>query len=158
MSVGISGGGGLMTLEPFSKEISTSTPVSGVLYTALSITGKGELSSAIGYHGGATGKIKVTIDGAVVHFTSNNGPDTVCGVSCDTTVQPNSANTISVKQPLNTIFKILPTIQTHPYTTGNTGFIILSNPLPFESSLLIEVSCNTSATSTLCTVKGGVYE
>lgn len=143
--------------EPFSQMINLTPTTLNTWQTILSKTGSGILDAvSIGTQVATLmANIRITIDGVVLHWThatsvSSGGlhqmGDTV-GIGTILAVRnPATVN------PLN----VVPTYS-HPHVAGGNGTVLLSHPLVYKTSLLIEVKSMTVNGAIYTDIRGGEF-
>ncbi len=144
-------------LKPFTTD--TSVPVTlNVWTTVLSISGVGVLNKAVCETPSGVPNIRVTIDGNLVHWTKNLA-SLMAGLCQESDIVFNSANAgnMSTRKPVTggVSARFNNGADTYPITNGVDGFNVLSYPIPFASSLLVEVMTTVTEAMLVC-VQGGV--
>lgn len=145
-------------LTPFAKELSVSLPTANIWTTALNISGKGKLSRCL-FKAGSTQVIylRVTIDGTVVHYSSNSGDATSSyGIEQEKNII-NSYNTNAAysRTPGGNSANGLTYPTNHPYTGGGQYCVMLDDGIPFNSSLIIETMAVSAGSTGNLSIEGG---
>lgn len=162
--MGLSISGGVFDPTKYANRISTegqyTSSVTGSAFTTLlSISGKGFLNKAVlstRANASNASQLKITIDGILVfNGQTQANLDQATGIIMDSDLSTTSANggSFSRVNQAGTVFNVG---RAYPYTAAGVGFSVISYPILFNSSLLVEAAVIAAASlANTYTIQGG---
>lgn len=153
--IGGSGGTDLLTYTNLSKEITFANSLTSNAYTtAFSINGKGYISQILAYGDGLSNGVRITVDGTVIFECYG----VVQGFLLQEYIQQGSpfGARINMTQVSSSNFVIKDTLIIDSTLSTVNGVCLITFPIFFNSSLLIETRHANGGNNSHVNIKGGI--